>query len=236
LDLVDLRFAAKDARRFVDVVKETFLVSDDITLTDSIEETSGSIPTRSRILLELRRFINRVKPAKNKVSSIILLFSGHGMHTESGFVFCCKDFESEIPSETGVRLDDIFSLLSDYSGRKVVLFDCCRSYYDKSAGTFHGRASLPQVTARISFSDSLIFSCRAGETSIEVGDLASGFGGIFIHELAGTMMSCKSAHYDIGAAYSDIKLSVSERAAELECRQTPAAFGADIADLVFFRK
>lgn len=230
----DLNFAANDAIQFSREMRDMFAISHEVTITDSIEVSTGLLPTRNRILLELNNFAEKL--VQDKISGAVVLFTGHGMHTESGFVFCCRDFEIDIPEVTGIVMDDVLSMLSKYEGRKIFVFDCCRSYYDKSRNEFSNKVVLPDIRQRLSLNDTVFYSCRPGETSIELGDFSSKFGGIFIGELISCLRKRSEYNVDLSHVYPMVKENVSAVASEYKCEQTPTVFGADMSDFVLFRK
>ena len=118
---LNLRYAAKDARDFVDAMKkqkgglyrdvETTLLTDDQAVKDNI--------------LDGLEWLQRQTTAKDTAA---LLLSGHGMNDASGvYYFLPSDFDEKRIKRTGLMFADIKNTVAAVAGKILVFADTCHA-------------------------------------------------------------------------------------------------------------
>lgn len=107
--------------------------------------------THAAMQRELRSLASRA----GEGSTLMFYFQGHGIRTKHGTAFACYDLDGRQAEKTGFRTGEIFPLLSDWQGDRLILFaDCCYSgALDGVVKEFEQKrplvraASLPSATA-----------------------------------------------------------------------------------------
>ncbi len=118
---LNLRYAAKDARDFVDAMKkqkgglyrdvETTLLTDEQAVKDNI--------------LDGLEWLQRQTTAKDTAA---LLLSGHGMNDASGvYYFLPSDFDEKRIKRTGLMFADIKNTVAAVAGKILVFADTCHA-------------------------------------------------------------------------------------------------------------
>lgn len=227
--IADLRFANQDALNFSREIKFLFPVVSECTLTDVLD--ADTLPLRSTIIASLKRFVEQL--VDQRASMAIFFFTGHGVQTEDDLVFCGRDFDPFIPLESGVRLGDVFRLIKPFQGNKVIILDCCRSHFDSIKKELLNKNVLPSFSISASLNETILFSCMAGQTSVETGGLGSRYGGVFIHNLMETIRGATGPYYCFGDSFQEVREKVAEWASENQLKQAPCSFGGDLSDFVF---
>lgn len=140
-------------------------------------------PTRVNILRQLELLVQIVGPK----DTLVVAFSGHGVHMNNVSYFCPADANFAKPEETLVRLDKVYQMLSSLVAHlKVLLVDACRNdpfRPEDRAAISAGARGLRGITAdreSIPRGIVLLSSCREGQQSWEDEKLGHG---VFMHYL-----------------------------------------------------
>jgi hypothetical protein len=112
-----LSFAAKDVQDVADSFKQASFSKDIIiTLIDSVATTAN-----------LRKLISVLKNT-NPEDKVIIYFSGHGVRSNKGFMFCLFETDFNHLSETAFSFEELSRLFDNVPARKRLVFiDACQS-------------------------------------------------------------------------------------------------------------
>jgi hypothetical protein len=224
---VDLRWAENDV---TEVGRELLGLGFDKVVTMTGASAGDLRPTRANIEAQLKALLAGV--GKNDI--VLVMLSGHGQQlavkrqdgTTHDDGFYCPIDAALGNADTMLSLSHLTDdVLQTWGGKNLVLVDACRDIVDTDRGVrargVQGRVvSLPEGTA-------VLFSCAAGQQSLERNDLKHG---VFTY---GVLEALRAP--DAAVTWGSLVDRVQNRVAELTPVQEPIAAGA-IGRLVLGRR
>jgi uncharacterized caspase-like protein len=209
-DVAQLKYADRDARRFVETVMgtqdpdntEKYLLHDE-------HDVESFWPTRSNILRFLSLGGNRDK--RTELDFLFFYFSGHGWSSHDGTDYLLtSDSIVTMPKDTAISVPMLERYLRNWEAKHVVLFiDACRTVM---AG---GKSITIQDESRIDV-DSLcppgmvtFCSCEPGQTSYEADPIHSGVFTEGVCKALGDEGRCSTIQ-ELDAFLSDIVPRISD--------------------------
>jgi WD40 repeat protein len=126
----NLKSAVADAREISATWSKQKHLYSEASLAPKLHDGTTAV-TRAELLQALEDLAATVGPD----DQVVLFLSGHGFFTPAGneagsldyWVFCCPEFNSKKPTETGLTSPQLYRALAKIQARKLVILDSCHS-------------------------------------------------------------------------------------------------------------
>jgi hypothetical protein len=196
------------------------------------DDYSSSIrPTRNMIIGEMVDHIKSIN--KKRKNNILFFFSGHGFTLNKKLFLMPCDFDSRIPEESSININDLLLLMQRIDGNKLVLLDCCRTISrSKNSLLF----DFPPML--IDESTYVLTSCSTGQVSFEEIEIHGKSESIFSKFLIQSMDLLRtSKSYTFWDLFYILRDMVSYYTMNnFNVAQIPSLHGAPASDLIIYRK
>ena len=127
LHLPTLRYAANDAHRLAEVLKESGYAPEHVSVT--ADDGSNSENTRKDILATLKRQLAQAE----KDDSVLVVFAGHGINKNGDSYLCPSDADIDKPLTTMISVSNVYEMLGECSAsQKFLVIDACRNEEGRS--------------------------------------------------------------------------------------------------------
>jgi hypothetical protein len=175
----DLRFAGNDQRALAEQLKLVGFPADQVFLMHDRAEDTKYLPNRNNIQAQLDLVLALPEPG----DTVVVAFSGHGVHLDGTSYLLPTDARLAAPAETMVEMARVYQRLEACPANiKLLLVDACRN--DPRPG---GERGLTPTRGTDDFAKSLddppkgilqFTSCKEGQVSIEEPGFRHG---VFMH-------------------------------------------------------
>ena len=120
--LPPLRFAANDAHRLAEVLKESGYAPEHVSVT--ADDAADSENTRKEILATLKHQLAQAE----KDDSVLVVFAGHGINKNGDSYLCPSDADIDNPLTTMISVSKVYEMLGECSAsQKFLVIDACRN-------------------------------------------------------------------------------------------------------------